>query len=731
MAEGSTNRFSTEQLGEVLRGSLELLPKSNTSTSVQILDSHARTCMDELETRVATAYREVLAEYVDEGRVSQRVLHKFEDHVQAEVERTLRDPTLNNESHDARKRHAVFAALREEHPNASKEMRITVESVYNIIVAQGVCPKSQFEPEDREVADALEEGDEAKCDKVQTLAKQVHEAFREMLFVVVAGITSLPASDVNNATQILMIQAEQLITEITDKGGTIHWGMCVYIVEKLYKMGVSRSDLFIAFAELSLTGKEPGVVTQQALVPVLSRASYTGIWLDAFISLCQSVQICGDLAHKVLQPEEAGNPFEQIKLTLTRKERATGGGNKGMKVEPTTFGSTKIVNAGENSMAAHWDRSTRMCFGRKYNKLPKEDGGHVHKWQIPHMLSKVIRAEHKLKEAGGSASVDQFNGLWFEVFCEFCHKIDLQVGIDSAKELFSLVQEDGFVNLEKCKTLPKLVYAQLGAWPGLIRDVLSRGFKVTLEDEFVKEAFADIDRQEKEHHRDAHVSGLVPFKTAVEGVCQRIQARGLWRQAAKFCADELRIPSTMEQIEDAFNLLDPETTGFIQPTDVVRLVQMLTIPRGLEFADMAETVHSMGVALPIPTLETLFNSIDVNQDLTLSGPEFWEMCYGIFREAIPDLIMRSVRLTPAQIVPDVLAATLVIIVFDFFVIMTTNSFELAGIWPPLVEVFLVLVMAGFVANKMVNQDFNSKAISALGTVLGFQEKRLRKILFDR
>ena len=131
---------------------------------------------------------------------------------------------------------------------------------------------------------------------------------------------------------------------------------------------------------------------------------------------------------------------------------------------------------------------------------------------------------------------------------------------------------------------------------------------------------------------------------------------GMWLEAVHGVLLEEELETNMSEVARAFNEIDCQGLGILEPSGVVRLMMSLN-RTGIAYPTFREMIRNdMRIAVEEHRLRIIFNLVDSSGNGEIQLEEFVAGFLYLVRKLFPTLILRSLNLLPEQIATTILSA---------------------------------------------------------------------------
>eukprot|EP00746_Dinoflagellata_sp_MGD_P123599 gnl/MRDRNA2_/MRDRNA2_58218_c0_seq1.p1 gnl/MRDRNA2_/MRDRNA2_58218_c0~~gnl/MRDRNA2_/MRDRNA2_58218_c0_seq1.p1 ORF type:complete len:1387 (+),score=342.51 gnl/MRDRNA2_/MRDRNA2_58218_c0_seq1:285-4163(+) len=175
--------------------------------------------------------------------------------------------------------------------------------------------------------------------------------------------------------------------------------------------------------------------------------------------------------------------------------------------------------------------------------------------------------------------------------------------------------------------------------------------------------------------------------------------QGLWFEALQqLCQDVLGLPYGADVLKEVFEVVDTNQSGFLEPHEFYAMVVKI-FKMGMPFTIFQKLVNDIGLRINPKWLQKTFQTMDLDQNQTLSVDEFLSGMDILINDMIPQLVLDKTGLTIPQIIPRILGAVFMLLVIFAFIMMAMQAFTGLGGASSVIQSVLAAGSAGGVKSE--------------------------------
>jgi len=213
------------------------------------------------------------------------------------------------------------------------------------------------------------------------------------------------------------------------------------------------------------------------------------------------------------------------------------------------------------------------------------------------------------------------------------------------------------------------------------------------------------------------------------GALSEYMKTGLWFEAVEqICRDRLGLTYSSEQFKKAFDLVDLDGNGFVEPAEFYLMLLKL-FKMGMTCQQLEGLMNNLGLTVKREEILRTFQMMDIDQSGTLGTAEFLTGIDTLLAFVIPELILQKTNLTMRQIVPKIAGVVSLLFVIFVFIYISMSTFTGAGAAQSGIQSGLMGVSAFMVKNENAAPEvekLKTQIKELINNVMGIDKKKVQQ-----
>jgi Ca2+-binding EF-hand superfamily protein len=221
---------------------------------------------------------------------------------------------------------------------------------------------------------------------------------------------------------------------------------------------------------------------------------------------------------------------------------------------------------------------------------------------------------------------------------------------------------------------------------------------------------------------------VVPIDMVKRAVSEYLKT-GLWFEAVEqVCRDRLGLTYSSEMLRKAFDAVDTDGNGFIEPAEFYKMIIKL-FKMGMTYTQLEALMKSLNFNIDKKNLLQTFQKMDLDQSGTLGTLEFLTGIDSLLAVAIPALVLQKTGLTTAQILPRIAGVVFMLLVIFIFIMIGMSAFTGPGAASSGIQSTLMGLSAVGVKSENGAPDvekLKKKIKDLINNVMGIDKKQVQQ-----